>query len=75
MGKRAANPRAHFPRGFFGEGDGEDGADEIALFQQMQITPYQRKCLAGTRARRDCDSTRRIRDGLLLVAFEGEVGE
>lgn len=73
--KRIANTRAHFTRGFFGEGDGKDGANGIALLQQMQIAPNKREGFSRTRARGHRDGARRIGHGFFLVAFEGVVGE
>lgn len=73
--KNGANTRAHFAGGFFGEGDGEDGTDGVALFEQMQVTSHQREGFPRTRACRGRDGARRIGDGCFLVAFEGEGGE
>ena len=65
---------AHFAGGFVGEGDGDQGADRVATLQQAQVARHQGAGFARTGPGSDGDGGVALAGGLLLRAFEIELG-
>ena len=72
---RSADAAAHLPRRLFGEGDRQDRAQGVALFQQVEIARHQRKGFPRPGPGGDGNTRVGVGGGLFLAAFEVVLGE